>query len=70
MTLNDPSSHFKVPPFFDAEAWMSQKQLLLLLLLIINVKNFHESLTIVKRAQNDTSKTAMSTDTIFNKKKW
>jgi len=32
----------------------------------INVKNFHRSLTTVVRAQNDTSKTANITDTIFN----
>jgi len=31
----------------------------------INVKNFHGSLTTVVRAQNDTSKTANVTDTIF-----
>jgi len=34
-----------------------------------NVKNIHESLTTVIRAQNDTSKTQISTDTIFNNKK-
>jgi len=33
----------------------------------INVKNFHESLTTVVRAQNDTSKTANITDTIFDR---
>jgi len=33
----------------------------------INVKNFHRSLTTVVRAQNDTSKTANITDTIFNR---
>jgi len=33
----------------------------------INVKNFHGSLTTVVRAQNDTSKTANITDTIFNR---
>ena len=32
----------------------------------INVKNFHGSLTTVVRAQNDTSKTANITDTIFD----
>jgi len=30
-----------------------------------NVKNFHGSLTTVVRAQNDTTKTANITDTIF-----
>jgi len=35
----------------------------------INVKNFHRILTIVVRAQNDTSKTANITDAIFNRKK-
>jgi len=34
----------------------------------INVKNFHRSLSTVVGAQNDTSKTANITDTIFNKK--
>ena len=33
----------------------------------INVKNFHGSLTTVVRAQNDTTKTANITDTIFNR---
>ena len=33
-----------------------------------NVKNFRGSLTAVVRAQNDTSKTANITGTIFNKK--
>ena len=33
--------------------------------LYINAKNFHGSLTTVIRAQNDTSKTANITDTIF-----
>jgi len=32
----------------------------------INVKNFHGSLTTVVRADNDTSKTANITDTIFD----
>ena len=32
----------------------------------INVKNFHGSLTVVVRAQNDTSKTANITDSIFD----
>jgi len=32
----------------------------------INVKNFNGSLTTVVRAQNDTSKTANITDTIFD----
>ena len=32
----------------------------------INVKNFHGSLTTVVRAQNDTSKTANITDTMFD----
>jgi len=32
-----------------------------------NVKNFHGSLTTVVRAQNDTSKTANITDTIFDR---
>jgi len=36
-------------------------------LLLINVKNFRGSLTTVVRAQNDTSKTANITDTIFNR---
>ena len=34
---------------------------------VINVKNFHGSLTTVVRAQNDTSKTANITDTIFDR---
>jgi len=33
----------------------------------INVKNFHGILTTVVRAQNDTSKTANITDTIFDR---
>jgi len=33
---------------------------------IINAKNFHRSLTTVVRPQNDTSKTANITYTIFN----
>ena len=33
----------------------------------INVKNFNGSLTTVVRAQNDTSKTANITDTIFDR---
>jgi len=37
------------------------------LLLAINVKNFLGSLTTVVRAQNDTSKTANITDTIFDR---
>ena len=37
------------------------------LLYVINVKNFHGSLTTVVRAQNDTSKTANITDTIFDR---
>ena len=36
----------------------------------INVKNFHESLTTVVRAQNDTPKTANITDTIFDTTYW
>ena len=36
-------------------------------LTLINVKNFHESLTTVVRAQNDTSKTANITYTIFDR---
>jgi len=36
-------------------------------LLRINVKNFHGSLTTVVKAQNDTSKTANITDTIFDR---
>ena len=36
-------------------------------ILTINVKNFHGSLTTVVRAQNDTSKTANITDTIFDR---
>jgi len=35
--------------------------------LLIHVKNFHGSLTTVVRAQNDTSKTANITDTIFDR---
>ena len=35
--------------------------------LCINVKNFHGSLTTVVRAQNDTTKTANITDTIFDR---
>jgi len=34
----------------------------------INVINFHRNLTTVVRAQNDTSKQQISTDTSFNKK--
>jgi len=34
----------------------------------INVRNFHGSLTTVVKAQNDTSKTANITDTIFDRK--
>ena len=34
---------------------------------IINVKNFHGSLTTVVRAQNDTTKTANITYTIFDR---
>ena len=37
------------------------------LLTAINVKNFHGSLTTVVRAQNDTTKTANITDTIFDR---
>ena len=33
----------------------------------INAKNFHGSLTTVVRAQNDTTKTANITDTIFDR---
>jgi len=33
----------------------------------INVKNFHGSLTAVVRAQNDTTKTANITDTVFDR---
>ena len=36
-------------------------------LLRINVKNFHGSLTTVVRAQNDTTKRANITDTIFDR---
>jgi len=37
----------------------------------INVKNFHGSFTtVIVRAQNDTSKTANITDTIFNRTYW
>jgi len=36
----------------------------------INVKNFHGSLNTVVRAQNDTSKTANITDTIFDGTYW
>ena len=36
----------------------------------INVKNFHGILTTVVRAQNDTSKTANITDTIFGRTYW
>jgi len=39
-------------------------------IIIINVKNFHGSLTTVVRAQNDTSKTANITDTIFDTTYW
>ena len=35
--------------------------------IIINVNNFHGSLTTVVRAQNDTTKTANITDTIFDR---
>ena len=34
---------------------------------MINVKNFHGSLTTVIKAQNDTSKTANIADTIFDR---
>jgi len=34
----------------------------------INVKNFRGSLTTVVRAENDTSKTANITDTMFNRR--
>ena len=37
---------------------------------VIKVKNFHGSLTTVVRAQNDTSKTANTTDTIFDRTYW
>jgi len=37
---------------------------------VINVKNFHGSLTTVVRAQNDTLKTANITDTIFARTYW
>ena len=37
------------------------------LLFVINVKNFHRSLTTVVRAQNDTTKTANITDIIFDR---
>ena len=36
-------------------------------IILINVKNFHGSLTTVVRAQNDTTKTANITDTIFDR---
>ena len=36
----------------------------------INVENFHGSLTTVVRAQDDTSKTANITDTIFDRTVW
>ena len=39
----------------------------LLSMISINVKNFHGSLTTVVRAQNDTTKTANITDTIFDR---
>ena len=39
----------------------------LFIIIIINVKNFHGSLATVVRAQNDTSKTANITDTIFDR---
>ena len=35
--------------------------------IVYNVKNFHGSLTTVVRAQNDTTKTANITDTIFDR---
>jgi len=38
--------------------------------LAINVKNFHGSLTTVVRSQNDTSKTANITHTIFDRTYW
>ena len=34
------------------------------------LKSYHRSLTKVVRAQNDTSKTANITDTIFNRTYW
>jgi len=37
---------------------------------LIDVKNFHGSLTTVVRAQNDTAKTANITDTIFGRTYW
>ena len=40
------------------------------LIIGINVKNFHGSLTTVVMAQNDTSKTANITDTIFDRTYW
>jgi len=36
-------------------------------IIIINVQNFHGSLTTFIRAQNDTTKTANITDTIFDR---
>ena len=36
----------------------------------LRLKNFHGSLTTVVRAQNDTSKTANITDTIFDRTYW
>ena len=41
-----------------------------MILYLINVKNFRGSLTTVVRAQNDTSKTANITDTIFDRTYW
>ena len=43
---------------------------MMLMIMIITVKNFHGSLTTVVRAQNDTSKTANITDTIFDTTYW
>jgi len=42
---------------------------MLMMIVMINVRNFRRSLTTVIRAQNDTSETANITDTIFNRKK-
>ena len=41
--------------------------IIIIIIIIINVKNFHGSLTTVVRAQNDTTKTANITDTIFDR---
>ena len=59
--IHGPVNYYKKPSDFCCfkcviEQWA---------LTVINVKNFLGSLTALLRAQSDTSKTAISTDTIF-----